>query len=195
MSTVHYAPMGRAVCGSPATKALAVVVGEVTCVPCQRQAYLVSRYEPAHLVIATLGDGGETETEVFGPFPSNTAASAWCDRFEEWWKANVKPGGRTIEHLLVTRTQDPAFIDSNLVTRSDDPDKDWPEGTRNIPLCSCGALVPPDSPAEDEHFVFAVRQDGTRSNLGWCPEKDWGKAVMQARSSLSGAAMYRGVIV
>lgn len=187
MSTVHYALAGKAVCGSPATKALTGVISEVTCVPCQRQANLVTRFVPSHLVLATLNDGGETDTEVFGPFPSGDAASAWCDRFEAWWQANVKPGGRTIEHLLVTRTQDPEFIDW-----SNNPDKDWPEGSRNAPLCSCGALVPPDSPAEAQHFVFAVRPDGSRSNLGYCPEKDWGRAVSQARASLGGGAMYRG---
>lgn len=39
--------------------------------------------------------------------------------------------------------------------------------------CSCGRGAEPYSAVEDSHFVFAVRQDGSRSNLGNCPYSGW----------------------
>jgi hypothetical protein len=60
-------------------------------------------------------------------------------------------------------------------------------------VCDCGAEVPPFTPAEDEHYVFSVRRDGSRSNIGYCPVK-WGMpvAIMKARMFLGYGAMYRG---
>lgn len=63
--------------------------------------------------------------------------------------------------------------------------------------CSCGATVDIDGPLEDAHFIFALRHDGTRSNLGHCPN-DRGilTALQRARETFGGnAASYNGRIV
>lgn len=46
--------------------------------------------------------------------------------------------------------------------------------------CSCGEKFIPGSPAEVLHFVWAVRPDGTRSNLGECPVKRGGVEAAKA---------------
>lgn len=35
--------------------------------------------------------------------------------------------------------------------------------------CGCGTSYELNSPEEVEHIVWAIRADGTRSNLGECP--------------------------
>jgi hypothetical protein len=63
-------------------------------------------------------------------------------------------------------------------------------------LCDCGAPIDVGGPLEDEHFVFAARRDGSRSNLGYCPVKHgMSKAVSKARWALSGVALYHGKVV
>lgn len=37
--------------------------------------------------------------------------------------------------------------------------------------CSCGQEFIPGSQLEIDHFVWSLRPDGTRSNLGECPVK------------------------
>jgi hypothetical protein len=62
--------------------------------------------------------------------------------------------------------------------------------------CDCGMEFALDSPEEDRHYVWAVRSDGSRSMLGYCPIKHgMDEAVHRARTTLSGAAMYRGKVV
>jgi hypothetical protein len=62
--------------------------------------------------------------------------------------------------------------------------------------CDCGAPVDIDGPLEDEHFVFAMRADRTRSNLGYCPVKHgMSMAVSKARAALSGVALYHGKVM
>jgi hypothetical protein len=60
-------------------------------------------------------------------------------------------------------------------------------------VCDCGAPIDIDGPLEDQHFVFAMRANGERSNLGYCPVKHgFGAAVTKARAALTGHALYRG---
>jgi hypothetical protein len=62
--------------------------------------------------------------------------------------------------------------------------------------CDCGQEFHLDSPEEVYHYVWAVRSNGERSNLGYCPIKHgMGEAVRRARTTLSGAAMYHGRVV
>lgn len=75
--------------------------------------------------------------------------------------------------------------------------------------CTCGAVVEPFTEAEVDHFVWAVRMDGTRSNLGYCPwgDGDYGEfekpddetfsaAVWKARRALNTfTAEYHGHVV
>jgi hypothetical protein len=62
--------------------------------------------------------------------------------------------------------------------------------------CDCGHLVELYGPSEDEHYVWAVRADGTRSNLGYCPVKHgMGEAVKRARAALSGVSLYHEKVV
>lgn len=63
--------------------------------------------------------------------------------------------------------------------------------------CDCGEPVDIDGPLEDAHFVFAVRHDGTRSNLGECPRtRGFLSALQRARETFGGnAASYGGRIV
>jgi hypothetical protein len=57
-----------------------------------------------HIVVATLAEGDETDTQVFGPFQTSTSATTWCDTFEKWMG---EQGGRTVKHLLITRLDNP----------------------------------------------------------------------------------------
>ena len=52
-----------------------------------------------------------------------------------------------------------------------------------VPIrCDCGQVVDVDGPLEDAHFVFGIRADGTRSNLGYCPVKSgMAAAIRKAR--------------
>lgn len=62
----------------------------------------------------------------------------------------------------------------------------------NQPRCDCGAPALPYSPFEDRHFVWSVRRDGTRSNLGVCPFRHgWQAAIWRCYTLLHGAE-YRG---
>jgi hypothetical protein len=58
---------------------------------------------------------------------------------------------------------------------------------------ACHEVVDIGGDLEDAHMVFAVRQDGTRSNLGWCPNgpRGWDGAVREAVSTW-GRAEYQG---
>jgi hypothetical protein len=60
--------------------------------------------------------------------------------------------------------------------------------------CDCGAPIDIGGPLEDEHFVFAGRRDGSRSNLGYCPVKHgFEVAVRKARWELgTGLAIFHG---
>jgi hypothetical protein len=63
-------------------------------------------------------------------------------------------------------------------------------------FCQCGAEATPYTEYEDRHFVFAVRMDGTRSNLGWCPIwHGFTTAARKAALSYGGRAMYRGQVI
>ena len=59
---------------------------------------------------------------------------------------------------------------------------------------TCGARVDIGGPLEDRHFVFALRPNGTRSNLGRCPNGDGGmrEAIRKSMADLSGRASFRG---
>jgi hypothetical protein len=62
--------------------------------------------------------------------------------------------------------------------------------------CDCGELIDIDGPLEDAHFVFAMRRNGERSNLGYCPVKrGMASAIREARNSLSGVALYHGKVI
>lgn len=75
--------------------------------------------------------------------------------------------------------------------------------------CTCGAVVEPFTQAEIDHFVWAVRMGGTRSNLGYCPWGDepydehgkpsdeaFSAAVWKARRALNTfTAEYHGHVV
>lgn len=67
---------------------------------------------------------------------------------------------------------------------------------RRVACPTCGELVDIGGDLEDAHMVFAVRRDGTRSNLGWCPNgsRGWDHAVQEAQGTW-GRAMYRSRIV
>lgn len=41
----------------------------------------------------------------------------------------------------------------------------------DVQTCDCGIAIELNRPSEDVHYVWAVRADGTRSNLGCCPFK------------------------
>jgi hypothetical protein len=62
------------------------------------------------------------------------------------------------------------------------------------PFCDCGAPVDIGGPLEDEHFIFAGRRDGSRSNLGYCPVKHGkAEAIRRARWELgTGLAIFHG---
>jgi hypothetical protein len=65
-----------------------------------------------------------------------------------------------------------------------------PQGTKVE--CSCGTQFELNSPQEDDHYVWAVRTDGTRSNLGECPITQG--SVQNAKNRLinNGHAWFRG---
>lgn len=67
------------------------------------------------------------------------------------------------------------------------------EAKDNVPCCPCGQPIP-DEESENSHFVFSVRPDGSRSNLGFCPViRGMSGAVSRARGmSDQGIALYRG---
>ena len=58
--------------------------------------------------------------------------------------------------------------------------------------CSCGTKLELDSPEYVDHFVWAVRTDQTRSNLGECPITQG--SVQAAKNKLinNGHAWFRG---
>jgi hypothetical protein len=73
---------------------------------------------------------------------------------------------------------------------------DSPMTTQEKPqsaMCSCGQYIewlPEAGKTESEymHYVWAVRQDGTRSNLGYCPiTLGLAGAMSAARGRLAGA--------
>jgi hypothetical protein len=55
--------------------------------------------------------------------------------------------------------------------------------------CSCGAEFVLDSQEEIDHYVWAKRSDGSRSNLGYCPITEGIPTAMQKASR----ALYAGV--
>lgn len=121
-TTVHFLRDGKAACGSRATKALDSDRSEVTCYPCKAIAdrTLVPMIRPPEhpwLVVVTFAEGEETDIEVFtlGAGSTGEDATAWADRFQRWWDRNAVAGGRTIEHMLITRASDPSFVDDDLV--------------------------------------------------------------------------------
>lgn len=60
--------------------------------------------------------------------------------------------------------------------------------------CRCGDYVGTHGPEWDRHFVFALRNDGTPSNLGYCPAlHGLDAAIARAREMAEGAGvLYRG---
>lgn len=66
--------------------------------------------------------------------------------------------------------------------------------------CSCGASFQLDSPEEERHFVWAIRADGTRSNLGECPIEQGSVTACVDRMMKNGhywgrGFLYRGKVV
>jgi hypothetical protein len=58
--------------------------------------------------------------------------------------------------------------------------------------CSCGTSFELDSPEEVDHYVWAVRTDGSRSNLGECPITQGGVQRAKERLINNGHAWFRG---
>jgi len=58
-----------------------------------------------HIVIVTFDDGGETDTEVFGPFDTLAQANWWTDKFCEWWASVVTPRSRQLTRMHQTPIQ------------------------------------------------------------------------------------------
>jgi hypothetical protein len=60
-----------------------------------------------------------------------------------------------------------------------------PRTMGTLVTCDCGFTVELDGPSEVQHYVWAKRRDGSRSNLGHCPIR-WGVevATMKAAASL-----------
>lgn len=66
-----------------------------------------------HIVIVTFDDGGDIDSEVFGPFRSADQAEAWTGTFESWWDAITRhPANghatRRLSHMLITPLQSAA---------------------------------------------------------------------------------------
>lgn len=59
------------------------------------------------IVVATLAEGDETDTQVFGPFDSDESATTWSNTFERWMG---EQGGRTVKHLLITPLDNPVGV-------------------------------------------------------------------------------------
>lgn len=77
-----------------------------------------------------------------------------------------------------------------------DPDR----GVLDPVLCpGCGAVIgdagpgtnPGDDPRELAHYVWAIRYDGSRSNLGYCPvARGLARAHAEARSTWGRSAYW-----
>lgn len=76
------------------------------------------------------------------------------------------------------------------------PEFEIPENEARPVTCDCGEEFFLNSPEEDAHYVWAMRRDGSRSNLGYCPVKHgMSVAISKARASLTGTSMYHGNVV